>query len=421
MDGDDEQEDDDHHTGELTTTAYQLFNANPFQRIFKATDNFFRWAGNRKKEKKSHQHRQCDHVVTQSDITSCQEFLQELHDIGRCFDYREKAFKKCQCAKKLSEDDIREGSVFLVVLANQEKALRDTQLKGMMAAANQNRLTKEQLRKKFWRTNTPAAIDGAQPNFQLPFGTQPNVCRQFFQFLFCLKPDTKWKSLRDSLKKDGIGPRKHGLAGNNNRKINSPMGQCETDLHAFFEVLVTDHGEPRATRLVRTKTKTGLRDAEIALVELPSAMTKRGIYQKFCYDRGYAIKANAIGSYPKLKDYPARDDFDDVFWPPGSEPLPVCSWCSFATYWKVEFPKLVVRPPSEDVSVESAQSTAIAGNMGHGPRKMARILTMMTKTTIVLLKRQSKKTRLERRSKKTLKTSKMMRKTTTIPRLPLPP
>jgi hypothetical protein len=103
------------------------------------------------------------------------------------------------------------------------------------------------------------------------------------------------------------------------------MGLCKIDLQSFFEALVTDHGKPQATRLVRTKTKTGLRITEIDLVELPSVLTKPGIYQRFCYDRGYNIKTDAFGSYPKLNEYPTRDDFDNVFWPPGSEPLPVCS------------------------------------------------------------------------------------------------
>jgi hypothetical protein len=93
MDDHDEQEDSEHHTDELTTTANQLFNDNPFQCILKATNIFFRWAGNHKKEKKPQQ-QQCDDVVAQSNITLCQDFLQQLHDTERCFDYRGKTFNK---------------------------------------------------------------------------------------------------------------------------------------------------------------------------------------------------------------------------------------------------------------------------------------------------------------------------------------
>ena len=322
-DDDDKQQED---LSDLATTAIQLFNTNPLQGIMKATDIFFWWAAQHCKKDKKQRHRPHDNAVRQSKITLCQDFLQELEAIGRCFDYRDKSFRNCECVKKLSNDDIRDGSIFLVELVNQEKCMCGTQLKGMLAAANQNSVTKTQLRKKFWQKHIPAAaIDGAQPDFQLPFGNQPNVCRQAFPFLFSLKPNTKWKTLRKSLKNNGLGPIIHGLTGNINGGATSAMTQCEPDLCEFFEALAIAHGEPQATRLVRTKTKTGLRDTEVDLVELPSALTKRGIYQRFCYKCGYKLKTDAMGSYPKLLDYPAPNDFDEVFWLPGTAPLPVCS------------------------------------------------------------------------------------------------
>jgi hypothetical protein len=126
-----------------------------------------------------------------------------------------------------------------VSLGNQEKALRGTQLKGMMAAANFNHLTTQQLRRKLWQTTKTMVFNtnadaGVFLDFQLPFGTKPAVCWHFFQLLFCLKPDTKWESLRDSLKKTGRpGPRNHGLTGNNN---NPGIFPCKPDLHDFFKV-----------------------------------------------------------------------------------------------------------------------------------------------------------------------------------------
>lgn len=167
---------------------------------------------------------------------ACQDFIQQSHDIGRRFDYRDKTFRDCDCVTKLTIDDIQDGSIFLVDLVNQEKALRDTQLKGMMVAANQNHLATQQLRRKFWQTTTTFLNnDGVFLDYQLPFfGKKIAVCRRhlFFQLLFCSKPDsTKWKTLCDSLKKDGTGPRKHGLTGNNN---NSGISPCEPDLRAFL-------------------------------------------------------------------------------------------------------------------------------------------------------------------------------------------
>jgi hypothetical protein len=240
-----------------------LFNANPFERIVKETGKFLRAASRMKQTKRLHGRPRLDDV-TQDDIVSCQAFIQRAHDVGRCF------FRDCVFVKNLIDDDIRDGAIFLVSLANQDKALRETQLKGLMEAAKQSHAPTVLLRRKLWRTKTASHLNTSQErvflDYQLPFGTKPAVCRHFFQLLFCLKQDTKWKSLRDSLKKSGPGPRKHGLIGNNN---NPGIGPCEPDLREFFEAMVIDHGKEQATRLVRTKTKTGLRNSEVDLVELP--------------------------------------------------------------------------------------------------------------------------------------------------------
>jgi hypothetical protein len=148
MEDHDKQEDSDHHTDELIMTTNQLFNNNPFEGIMKATNNCFRWAGNCKKKS---QQGPCDEVVTQSNIAACQEFLEKLQEIGRCFDYRDKAFKNSECVTRLSKDGLHDGSTFLVALANQEKPLCDAQLKGTMAAAIQNQVTKTEMKKKLWQ------------------------------------------------------------------------------------------------------------------------------------------------------------------------------------------------------------------------------------------------------------------------------
>ena len=87
-----EESDEDVTLIHLTAQAYQLFNNNPFQGIMKATGKFFRWAGNRKK-KKNLQRRPCSDDVTQTDIASCQDFVQTQQTIGRVFDYRRNEFK----------------------------------------------------------------------------------------------------------------------------------------------------------------------------------------------------------------------------------------------------------------------------------------------------------------------------------------
>jgi hypothetical protein len=125
------------------------------------------------------------------------------------------------------------------------KPLRNTQLKGMMVAASHNQVTEAWLKKKYWQAGASAAIDQEpQPDYQLPSSTQPNVCHQnASSFTFAWSRIQSGKVCK-SLKNNGLCPRKHGLSGNSNRKLDSGIGQCETDLHSFFEDLVTDHGEP---------------------------------------------------------------------------------------------------------------------------------------------------------------------------------
>jgi hypothetical protein len=133
------------------TTANKLFDANPFKRIAKETDKFI-WAPNCKKQTKKLDGGPCIGDVTQDDIVSCQALILQAHYVGRCFNFRDKTFRDCVCAKNLIEDDIWDVAIFLVNLANKDKALGNTQLKGFIDAANQNHVTTVQLRRKLWQT-----------------------------------------------------------------------------------------------------------------------------------------------------------------------------------------------------------------------------------------------------------------------------
>ena len=128
---------------------------------------------------------------------------------------------------------------------------------------------------------------------------------------------------------------------------------CEINiaLHAYFTKLRTEHAEPHATRVVRERFGVALRAEEIDLVELPSSMTSRQLYSQFCYGRGWSIRANNKGGLPKVKDYPRRP-FDNVGWPPGSMAKAVPSRSYFLRFWKKYYPKVRIRPPSEDTCNE---------------------------------------------------------------------
>ena len=158
------------------------------------------------------------------------------------------------------------------------------------------------------------------------------------------------KTMKESMNLPGL--REHGLKNKtSNRKVQrqEEYAEMETSLHDFFEVLKGE-AETHATRIIREAAGVALRDEEVDLVELPSSWSKRRIYYRYCYTRGYSVRSDAKGSMPKVKDFNLREFDDD--WPEGSEPGMVCSWIYFRKFWKKHYPKVMIRPPSHDTCGE---------------------------------------------------------------------
>jgi hypothetical protein len=76
-------------------------------------------------------------------------------------------------------------------------------------------------------------------------------------------------------------------------------------------------GEAYTTRVIRKLTRNELRDKEKGTMDLTSHTTKRELYKKYFFDRGWAIKSDTMGHYPKVKYYVSRQE-DDMFWPSGA-------------------------------------------------------------------------------------------------------
>ena len=79
------------------------------------------------------------------------------------------------------------------------------------------------------------------------------------------------------------------------------------------------------------------------------------------------MKANAKGSYGSISQYEPRE-FDELLWPEGSRPLPVCSWKDFLKIWKAELPTLKIRNQCEDTCGEC---TRIKNSLMKRDRKKA--------------------------------------------------
>jgi len=115
----------------------------------------------------------------------------------------------------------------------------------------------------------------------------------------------------------------------------------------FLSNIADEYGELYATHFVREVTGMSLRDTEEGCIDLPSHFLKRHFYAQYCYHQGYKVKANAKGSYDSMSEYELRD-FDDTLWPPGSEPLAICTWVHFLRIWKTEFPHLKIHNSCDD-------------------------------------------------------------------------
>jgi hypothetical protein len=137
----------------------------------------------------------------------------------------------------------------------------------------------------------------------------------------------------------------HGLKGKLGNKNAKKMARIDSDLKDFFEELI-DEAEVPATRLVRELTGMGLRAGEEEKIELPTHMTKRGLYKQFCWQRGWNLVSDAKGNYTKTPR-PYDTEFLD-----GSERQEVNAWSTFENYWKIKYPNLKIRASSEDICSE---------------------------------------------------------------------
>ncbi len=102
----------------------------------------------------------------------------------------------------------------------------------------------------------------------------------------------------------------------------------------FLNEFADERGESLATRFIHERTSVGLGKEEEDLIELPSCLSKRGVFKNFCF-----FLAPAKGIYGKLDDF-SPCPYDELLWPEGSEALPVVTCSIFHQIWKAKLPKL---------------------------------------------------------------------------------
>ena len=115
------------------------------------------------------------------------------------------------------------------------------------------------------------------------------------------------------------------------------------DLHEFFHQ-IKQFGTPKATRFVREETGSGLRDGEEDLIELPISWSKRAVYARFCFERGFVINTDDRGCITKT----TRTDGQ---WNAGDEKR-ICDWHTFLIFWDKHYPLARIAPPSTDICTD---------------------------------------------------------------------
>ena len=250
-------------------------------------------------------------------------FLALVSTLPHCYNMDRNEFNRtCNCCQQLAAPDVIDCAVEFLSgeFCQSSRQCRQVIEKAMMDQADADRqLQKELQNKKKGKHSSRYSC-----NFRISFlNSEPQYyCTQTWRVIYCVRR-TRYKGLQQSLKTRGLSPSPIKNAENNNRWKNSYNHR--PDVISYLEDLKRNYSEPTATRFVRLVTETTLRD-DVEVFELPPSYTKRKLYERYCFQRGHKVKADAEGSYPKVEEYPARTEYDDVLWPIGSLPQPVCSW-----------------------------------------------------------------------------------------------
>ena len=175
-----------------------------------------------------------------------------------------------------------------------------------------------------------------------------SVCRNGFMKFFGIGPDAM-KSIEKRVNEGGLVPKVHGLT--DQKGNHSLRGETKESLRKFLNDLKGE-AEPHASKVVRLATGLVMQDDDDK-VELPSSYTKRTLYSRWCWLRGWDLKPKGgDGSYGRISDYQKRVNtpgtFDELLWPEGSQSLPVCSKTAFCKFWDDKFKDLVIKKSSHD-------------------------------------------------------------------------
>ena len=125
-----------------------------------------------------------------------------------------------------------------------------------------------------------------------------------------------------------------------------------------------EEGAPFATRQIRELAGLTYRDEDPDDVYLPPHMSKRRMYEKWCWEQGWIAKkkVRATSQYVNTEQYDKRPNDDDAewpLWPSSQECKQVCAWPTFWKYWVDNYPNIKVRAKGADTPCSYHDSNGI--------------------------------------------------------------
>jgi hypothetical protein len=169
--------------------------------------------------------------------------------------------------------------------------------------------------------------------FLLP-GTTHLICKDALCLLLGMGK-VAWKSVA-TMAKNNVPP-SHGLSGHVGNKFDETMEEL---MKRYFEELLL-LAQPRETLVIRSLVRdmvvTELREDDQDIVELPSHMTKRSLYDRLLLQVGWKYTYDSKGRIIHQQEVE------------GTEQQKAPAWSSFRRYWAKHHPKLFIAGAREDV------------------------------------------------------------------------
>ena len=163
------------------------------------------------------------------------------------------------------------------------------------------------------------------------------ICKFALGFILGISKHA-WRTCSEAVKRNQVPV--HGLTGTRTNSARVFDTKVKKDLVQFFLDLQLE-AQPRSTLAVRTETgAVSLKKADTEIVELPTHYSKRGLYVRFCRERGWHLERKQQGHYAVVNVSDAGDT---------SNRPPLLDWRTFRRFWKREFPKLILSKPRVDM------------------------------------------------------------------------